>query len=276
MSGKWATTAGSERTDVRAPTDRDSAQLYPTERPHYPQLAREVQRAWGRVLVAFAELRADWLAPFRPRRKQFDTPAERAALDEAIEAFLREMAGRDRTAAGFTSRQSEDGLVQQANFLAHRVGVVRAVRLTDREQPASGPLTERVRERLAGEAFARLSEDGRLRFETRLEAIRDGMLEALARGDSPLVVSTRLGKTLDGYEQGRLRTIVRTEMAIASEAGIRDELAAQGVTFVTPLIDPNTDALCTSHLGQTYSVTDVDNLPPYHPNCFCSCVSVTV
>lgn len=253
----------------------DPVQLFPAEEPRYPQMAAEVERAWAATTEAYGELRVGMFAAVAlldPAKRDLSV-SERAALDAAINAFLRRFAGEDRSEAGFVGGESEDGILQQASVLAYSVGTGRAARLTDAETPRA-TLTEAVRERLLREAFARMTRDGRFRFEARLLEIKASLVAGLRRGDNPLEVARRLGADLDGYHRGRLRTIVRTEMALAGESGLRDELQAQGVRQVEVIGDPETDARCTEHIGRRYAVTDESRLPIYHPNCFCSVIPV--
>lgn len=250
----------------------------PVEAPQYAALVSALSRSRSEVAAAFATLRRAWFGAVgltdaaRATRKEGDLSSlQEAALDRAIEAFLKDMAGSPRNREAFTSEASERGLIQQIDFLGWRVGTLRAADLTDAERPESS-LTRAIRERLADEAFSRLTEDGRLRFEGRLGAIKAGMLDGFAAGDSPVEIARRLSADLEGYEKGRLLTIVRTEIGLASEAGIRDEFRAQGIERVEVIGDSGTDSLCTDHIGNVYSIDDADSLPLYHPNCFCSVV----
>lgn len=270
----------------------DPIQLFPSEPPAYPSLARAVNQVWGETRRAFGELRAEWVeitglgepgeraaadAPgdvLAGCKAEGLTPRQRALLDAAIEAFLTTMAGDDRTRAGFAAGETADGILQQLQVIAYGVGVGRASEQMDDAFPTNPALTASQRRRLMEAAFDRLSADGRLRFESRLLDIRDGMVQAFNRGDNPLAIARRLGRDLDGYEQGRLRTIVRTEMGIASEGAARGQYAAAGVQQVEVIGDPTTDAACTSRIGRRFSLQDVDNAPPFHPNCFCSIVPV--
>lgn len=255
----------------------DPAQLFPSEEPQYEALTEGVQRVWRETRRAFRDLREDWFEAAglaEPGRampagasKELD-PLAAGRVQAAIDRFLREFAGQDRTEAGFVSQDAEDGILQQAEYLSYSIGWQRGVELT--AIPRNLELLAAQREALLRDAFARMSQDGRLRFETRLDEIRDAMAAGFDRGDNPLAIARQLGRGLDGYEQGRLRTICRTEMGIASEAGLREQYQAAGVTQVTILGDVTTDALCTSRIGNAYAVTDLSNQPPYHPQCFCS------
>lgn len=219
--------------------------------------------------------RADAVKRLGARMGRKDLAGNQVAdLDEAIAEFLRQYAREERDRAGFTEPNPEgaEGVVQQANFMAYQVGVRRGQQLASSTQNVE--LTEAQRRNLLGIAFDRLSEEGRLRFEARLGEIRDAMLEGFSSGANPLDIARRLSSDLDSYERSRLETITRTEMAFASEAGIRDLYTASGITRVEIIGDSNTDEACTSRIGNTYPVDDLENMPPYHPACFCSCVPV--
>lgn len=257
-------------------TADNPASLWPSERPQYERLASAVILAWRPVTTAYVELRQRMFAAVG-----LDDPAktaknvsreQRNALDQAIEDFMRQMAGNDRTEAGFVSAASEDGLLQQSEYLGHSVGVSRAQALTG--ATARNPqLAEQQRQALLRDAFKRLSEDGRLRFEDKLAEIGQSMLQGFRDGTNPLEIAKKLGADLDSYHQGRLRTIIRTEMAIASETAIIEGFREAGVSQYSVIGDPSTDAVCvTAQDGGPYLLSDTGNLPPYHPNCFCSSV----
>jgi len=257
----------------------DSVQLFPSEQPRYPELASALTLTWGHTRSAFARLRSRWFeaVALAEARKDDDEARpllanQRKAMDEAIEAFLREMAGSQRNAEGFAAVE-DDGLIQQAEWLAHSVGVHRARQLLPgAPNPA---LTAGQRRRLMEDAFSRLSADGTLRFETRLGEIRDAMVGGFNRGDNPLAIARRLSQDLDGYEAGRLRTIIRTEMGISAIGASRGLYESAGVRQVEVIGDSTTDALCTAHIGNVYPVTQTESLPVYHPSCFCDIVPVT-
>lgn len=259
-------------------TSDNPASLWPTEQPQYVRLASAVGLAWRPVTAAYLQLRRAMFAAAgldEPAKsvKNLNQGQERA-LDAAIEAFMRQMAGSDRSAEGFVSADSEDGLIQQAEYLAHSVGVGRAQALTG-TMARNPQLEEAQRQALLRDAFSRLSEDGRLRFEDRLAEIGRTMVQGFRDGSNPLEIARQLGDNLDGYHQGRLRTIVRTEMAIASETAIIGGFREAGVSQYSVIGDPTTDEVCVNaQEGGPYNLSDADSLPPYHPNCFCSTVPI--
>lgn len=264
---------GSAPTLIKAAGDRPRA---PIEAPRYPALARAVVRAYAPVRAGFDTLREAWLtitglgAPDPQGLGPHLTFSQQEALDAAIERFLTRMRGPGATRDAFSQA---DGGLQRAEVLAHRVGVDRAAELLGNQPPAE-TLTAFTRRHLLEDAFERLSDGGRMRWEGRLEEIRSAMLDGLREGDSPFAVARRLNDAFDGYEAGRLRTLVRTEMAFASEGAIRDEWSSRGIRRVEYIGDLNTDEECSSRVGEIYDIGDLDSLPPRHPNCFCSIIPV--
>ncbi len=268
---------------ARAKVKRLAAKARPTpqqanERPRYPALARGVAAQYAKVTSAYAELRRDWL---KVAERQPEPPEKAVGaknlniedirdIDAAIERFMSTMAGpKPRDKATFAA--SDEALVQETNILAHGIGVGRAAEQLNID--ANPELTRLQTMRLNERAFDRLSEDGRLRFETRLGDIKQSMLDGFQAGESPLKIAAELGKDLDGYHQGRLRTITRTEMAFSAERATIDTYREAGVTKYDVIGDPNTDALCVDlQNGGPYELNDEENRPPAHPQCFCSCV----
>lgn len=264
------------RIAIRLPAD-NPVTLYPTgEEPQYPALARVVATAWRETRRSFGRLSARIfeIVNLTDPTKDDDeavsplTGTQRNAINRAIAAFLREFAGEDRSREGFASGDTEDGILQQIEFLAHEVGVGRARQLVPGDpNPA---LTAGQRRRILENAFDRLSADGQMRFEKRLLEIRDSLVQMFNAGENPLVIARELGTDLGSYEQYRLRMLVRTEAAYASEGAITGMLQAAGVQYVEVLGDPTTDETCTQWFGRKLPITDAASQPPFHPFCYCS------
>jgi hypothetical protein len=261
-------------TEVKVRAD-DPAQVFPVERPRYPALERAVNAAWRETQAAFSELRTEWF-------DQVTLPEPGKALGgdvlrglgRIVETFLRIFAGKDRTREAFADPQTEHGILQQAVLLSHTVGMQRAADLTTlRQSPQFNALQQ---QRVLEKAFDRLSVDGKLRFETRLEEIRSAMVDGFREGAAPVQIARRLGRDLDGYEQGRLKTVIRTEMAIASESAILDTGRSAGVDLWDVDGDPGADDACVSiQTGGPYTYSQASGLTPVHPNCGCTCVPHT-
>lgn len=254
----------------------DPAQLWPNERPQYEQLERSVLRAWRATQAAFAPLKTTWLREVRAtarRAMKAELPPESlAAIETAKVDFLAQFAGQVRTVQRFAASDTPDGILQQAEVDAWHAGTERAGEQL--RWPMNPKFTAQQREALLRTAFERMSEDGKLRFEGRLDEIQQRMLDGFSTGQSPLAIARQLSTDLDTYERYRLGMIVRTEMGLASEAGIRALYRDAGVTGVDVIGDPNTDALCTSRIGKRFAIDDEDNLPLYHPYCGCSLTPV--
>jgi len=262
------------------------------EPPQYLALRHSVDKSWDLSRRAFRDLRRQWFnaigltdperrasntpsssAPRADRDKDVvDTPSvpltpqETRALDDAIEQFLTLFAGEERTAAAYVEAA---GILQESVWLAHEVGLNRGHRLAP-----GGPnpaLTASQRRRVMEQSFERLSEEGRLRFEDRLIEIRDEMIAAFNDGENPLRVADRLGAQLSGYERGRLKAVVLTEMGTASERAIEGTYAAAGVEEYDLIGDPTTDSTCVeAQNGGPYPIGGDGPRAPLHPFCFCS------
>lgn len=251
---------------VKARSD-DPTQVFPSEDPQYPELARAVNAAWRETERAFGELRTDWFEAVGLEEKALGGDILRG-VGRIIERFLRVFAGGDRSQRGFTDPNDEDGILQQAILLGAAAG---RMRVTTQLGPGNPAFTEAQRARLLSDAFQRLTVDGRFRFETRLGEIRDAMAQGFRDGENPLSIARRLGRDLDGYERGRLRTIVRTEMAFASERAILDMGSLRGVVLWDVLGDPTTDDACVeAQNGGPYTTGQMIGMLPVHPQCFCS------
>lgn len=273
------------------------APLFPTEPPQYPNLGAAIGSVWRISQRQFRLLRRRWFGVIGvsdpvgrgARQERLLRQIERtrrfgrlyprkalsddqiAALDGALEEFLRGYAGEERTESGFVNAEGSSTL-HQAEFLAYDVGVTRGRQLAG--TVANVQLTDAAKEALLRDAFARMSEGGRLRFEARLDEIRQAMVDGFESGASPLEIARRLAADCDSFERARLETITRTEMGLASEQGIRDLYREAGINRVEVIGDPNADEACAAHIGNTYAVGDLENLPIYHPNCLCSTVPV--
>jgi hypothetical protein len=257
-----------------------------TEPPTYPELGQIIQELHGQLAEEAAVLRARvWEicrlpAPeeeqgFTRRFARFGLSAEQErALDEAIERFLREVAGSDRTRAGFTGTESEDALLQHYERLGHAVGINRARRLTGAELAALQPTRESPEVvRLLEGAFDRLSEGGRLRLEGQLGEIKELLVAASIDGENPLSVARRLSNRFEQYNRHEFERLARTEMSFATNGGLVDECRAEGVPAMRNLVSPLACDLCQVHAGQVVPIERAvagGTIAPWHPNCLCS------
>lgn len=195
------------------------------------------------------------------------TDAHEALIDEALDLFLTEMAGTERTAAGFAVGS---GVIQRQDLQLFSTGLQRGASLLgaavtfrgDRESPA-------VRQMLDS-AFKRLSERGTLRLEGIRDDIHGILTSAQAAGISPIETGRQLAAQFDEYSGYEFERLARTEAAFAAEAGARAQMAELGVTQVEILVSAGACDICQDYAGQTVDVDDEDSMPPYHPNCCCS------
>lgn len=235
-----------------------------------------MEASWGQTADAFAELRQDWFEalpvddPGKASAEKRLRDNIRQAIEVAVERFLTVFGGKDRTRRGFVEDQSDNGILQLSIHTAYGVGAARGASFTGSTPPT---LTSAFRERLNAQAFERLTADGRFRFETRLDEIKQQMLDGFERGENPLAIARKLGRDLGGYERGRLQTLIRTEMGLASEQAILDVGSAGGVRLWRCIGDPLTDQACVSaQQGSPYTTEQIRGLLPRHPNCFCSAI----
>lgn len=261
---------------------REAGEAFPNEQPQYPALAEAVEVAWSATRHLSREMRREWFAgaqlpdPNDARacrlagQRNVLTELMRRAVDAAIDSFLRRFRGPESTRSGFSDPENA-GVVQETGFMGYRIGYGRGQQLAG-GMPTNPALTEAQQRRLSREAFDRLTEGSRLRFETRLGEIKQAMLDGFAEGTGSVEIARRLGQDLDGYERGRLRTIVRTEMGISAMEAQVDVYRERGIERVEVIGDPGTDSLCTDHIGNVYRITETEQLPIYHPNCYCDIV----
>jgi SPP1 gp7 family putative phage head morphogenesis protein len=211
-------------------------------------------------------------APFRYTAKM------RRTIDQAIDLFLTEVAGPDRSREGFVNggmaSDTPDGIIQEKNFVTQLIGVERAGQMVgvgstlayNRQSPAVMKMLDN--------AFDRLSENGAMRLEGVRDEIHSVLVSATDAGLGPSETARQLARQFDqievkGYDFERL---ARTEAAFAAEAGSREQYREFGVTHVKWLISAGACPICVAYEGQIIPIEEVDDQPPAHPNCLCSIV----
>ena len=254
---------------------------YGTEKPRYRALRRQIEAYYADLLRPLDMLQGRLeTALGLPQTTKADTEAFRynkarqRATDAAIDAFLTELAGPDRTEEGFVQGGIEsdtpDGVIQQHNVMSYAVGLQRGSDLLNRPQTLTAARNNPATEKMLENAFARLSQNGQMR----LEEVRDDIHGILAGGAeaglSPLDVARQLSKQFDQYSSYEFQRLARTEAAFASEEGSRAQMEDLGVTAYIWLIDASACPICQAYVGQVIAADDRDNLPPAHPNCLCS------
>lgn len=250
------------------------------ERPKYASLRHTIDAFYRDLLRPLTALelavtealklpveKAEEKKPFRYTARQ------RRVLDKAIDVFLTEIAGPDRSRAGFVEGGMEsdtpDGILQQREILSYSVGLQRAGDLLERKTTLTpGRADPAVREMLDG-AFARLSENGTLRLESVRDDIHGILVSGTDAGISPLDVGRQLSRQFDQYGSYEFERLARTEAAFAAIAGNREQMTEFGVGYVIWLLDASACPLCQAYEGKVFSVEDTANHPPLHPNCLC-------
>jgi SPP1 gp7 family putative phage head morphogenesis protein len=203
------------------------------------------------------------------------TAAVRRVIDTALDLFLTELAGPDRTREGFVQGGAEtetpDGILQQRSLFAYAVGLQRGASLLQAEQSLQAGRQSPAVTAMLDHAFARLSEGGKLRLESVRDDIHSVLVSAQDAGLNPLVTARQLAAQFDQYSGWEFQRLARTEAAFAAEEGTRNQFVDLGVTHVEWLISSGACPICEGFAGQVFEVDDTDNLPPAHPNCMCSC-----
>ena len=242
---------------------------FPYEQPQYPQLARAVGGQWRQAQRAYRRMRQDW---FRgaglsiPRKAVEELTAEQLrVVNEAISRFVAGFLGGNGMRTPITTVNADPSILKESIRTAWHVGRGRAYRVLGAAPDVrlSGLQEANLYER----AFERLSDGSRARLADKLDDVKQAMIDGFRQGRNPLAIARDLRDDLAGIETGRVRMIVRTEMAIAAEAGITNVYVQEGIQEVEVIGNPNTDEACTMHIGKRYKVNDTTNLPIYHPNC---------
>lgn len=256
------------------------------EKPKYGALRRAIATYYGDLLRPLLALRKAVFAalPLVDATKAAEpepfayAPGQRRAVTKAVDKFLTELVGPDRTREGFVNGGIEsdtpDGIIQRQNQQLFAIGIARASDLvngpmtvpTARESPAVRAMLEN--------AFTRLSEGGRLRLEGVHDDIHSILVSATEAGLNPLETAHQLSAQFDQYEGYEFQRLARTEAAYAAEEGTREQFREFGVERVGILIAAGACPICQAYDGQMISIDDEDNQPPYHPNCLCSATPV--
>jgi SPP1 gp7 family putative phage head morphogenesis protein len=250
------------------------------EPPKYQALRRAIQLYYTALLRPLTRLKASVFRTLAfPAMKGADeapfafTEADAALIDEAVDLFLEQMAGSNRTALGFAAGE---GVIQQQNTTLFTTGLRRGAQLLDTAQTLRGERESPAVKEMLNNAFARLSEKGALRLESVRDEIHGVLTSAQAAGSSPLETARQLSAQFDEYSGYEFERLARTESAFAAEAGTRAQMADLDVEQVEWLISAGACPVCEElAAGGPYAIDDEENLPPAHPNCLCSVAPVT-
>ncbi len=251
---------------------------YPAgESPKYSALRQAIDAYHAALLPPLLRLRKTVFAAVTladPRKAADDQFAylqvTRETVDRAVELFLTDLAGPDRTREGFSEERlgQEDGILQQRDVMTYTIGLQRGADLMGASPPMEPARRSPAVTKMLDNAFDRLSEKGALRLEAVKDDIHGILVGAQDAGLSPLETARQLGQQFDEYQGYEFERLARTEAAFAGEAGVRDQLQELGVEQVDWLISDGACEVCEDlAAGGPYAVDDEDNLPPAHPNC---------
>lgn len=198
---------------------------------------------------------------------------KKATIDAALDLFLSEIAGEDRSREGYVESETNDGVLQQWQRFSFAVGLRRGSDLTDRPQTLSAERNSPATRAMLDNAFQRLSEGGKLRLEKVRDEVHSVLTSATQAGLGPLDTGRQLSSLFTNYNRVQFDRLARTEAAFASIEGSRLQMEELGVRFVRWLFSAGTCPICLSFDGLLIPVDDTERHPPGHPNC---CVGGTL
>ena len=252
------------------------------ERPKYRALADSIAGFYSDLLRPLAALQSEafmllGLPSEKAEGSRFRyTAAMRRVIDQALDLYLAEIAGPDRSREGYVSggptADTPDGVLQQWQRFSFAVGLRRGAELIDRPQTLSAERTSPAPQAMLDNAFTRLSENGKLRLEGVRDEIHGILVGATDAGLGPLDTARMLSNRFDQYRRFEFERLARTEAAFASEEGNRAQMRELGVRFVKILLAAGACPICQSFENRLIAIEDVGSQPPYHPNCLCSTV----
>ncbi len=259
-------------------THGESRVDYGNERPKYRALSRRIDLYYRDLLRPLEALHARLETMLGlPEVAKDDSPfsynrARQRQADLALEAFLTELAGPDRSEEGFVKGGIEsdtaDGIIQQQNVLSFATGLQRGSDLLNRGQTLQAGRNNPATEKMLENAFQRLSVGGQMRLEEIKDEIHGVLAGGAEAGLNPLEVARQLSKQFDQYSSYEFQRLARTEAAYASEEGVRGQLEAYGVTAYQILVDAGACPICIPYANQIIEVGG--DLPPYHIQCLCT------
>lgn len=101
-------------------------------------------------------------------------------------------------------------------------------------------------------------------------AIRDIIQESYREGLNGRTVAERITEQCDSINKTRGRTIARTEIKQAQTTANYITNKARGANCYDYVCGSHPCDLCEEDCGGTFLISDLDHLPPRHPNCMCS------
>lgn len=250
------------------------------EKPKYRALADAITGMYRDLLRPLERLESTtymMLGLPKPKAEAFRyTAAMRRVLDEALDLYLAEIAGPDRSREGYVEGGPEtdtpDGVLQQWQRFSFAVGLRRGADLASRPQTLSAERNSPATRQMLDNAFQRLSEGGRLRLELVRDDIHSLLTSATQAGLGPLDTARQLSLQFNQYSRFEFERLARTEAAFAAIEGSRNQMEELGVRYVTWLLSSSACPICQSFAGLVISIDDVDRHPPQHPNDLCDIV----
>lgn len=250
------------------------------EQPKYDQLAQALDGFFGDLMRPLSELRGQvfTLLPvpeIKAERPFRYTEKNRRVVDQAIDEFLAELAGPDRSRRGFVNGGLEsdtpDGVIQQREILSYAVGLERGAGLTRQSLTLSAERQAPAVRAMLDSAFSRLSRAGALRLEGTRDELHGILVSATDAGLSPLETARQLQRYFGTTKRNQMEVIARTEGAAAAIEGSRNQMQEYGVRFVKWLLSVNACPVCRRFEGLLIPIEDTARHPPYasHPNCVC-------
>lgn len=252
------------------------------EKPQYRALADAIQGFYRDLLRPLDELeeavfKALPALPTTKAEERFRyTAIAHDVIDKALEIFLAEMAGPDRSREGFVegglASDQSDGVIQQRLQHTFAIGVERGAEVIGRGTTIAAGRQSPAVMAMMESAFARLSESGKLRLEGVRDDIHGILTSATAAGLSPLETARQLSGQFDNYRRYQFERLARTEAAFAAEAGSRAQYRDLGVRYLKILLAANACPICRTFEERLIAIDDLDSQPPYHPNCLCTTI----
>lgn len=258
------------------------------EKPQYQGLDDAVQGMYRDLLRPLKTLESECFMllglpkPQKQEEPRFRyTSLKKQVIDEAIDLFLADIAGEDRSREGYVEggpdSDKTDGVLQQWQRFSFAVGLRRGADLTERPQTLSAERNSPATKAMLDHAFTRLSEGGKLRLEKVRDEVHSVLTSATQAGLSPLDTGRQLSQRFTQYSRVEFDRLARTEAAFAAEEGNRLQMQELGVTHVVWLLSADACPICQSFEGLLIPIEDDSRQPPggSHPNCACSVAPAT-
>ena len=172
---------------------------------------------------------------------------------DSLEEFLNETSdysiGNPLDAGGFKDQLS-DLIVSSTNDIRF-------------SRPAQKALMQTIIRNTTGELITNVGEDIKAGVRDIVsKGYRDGKLNHVR-------VANDISSELDGINHKRARTIARTEIKRAQTTSNYTVALERGANAYKYKCGAKPCDICKVDCGKTYPITDLEHLPPRHPNCMC-------